>query len=518
MPRRLLLGLDLGGGGVRCLLLDSDSGERRIATRSWSFPFAPDTFGLGSNLDLEPMWRAIAETSRDCMDQFSCGAADVVGIAVSALRFGNVFLNPSGEAIFAVPNRDARGALESFQLAASEGEAVLSETGLWPMPIHASIRCMWLTNQRPDVLRNADCLLSVSDWVNYRLCGARQTEPSQAGCTGLFDLSKREWSWQRIERLGLPRNIFPSIELSGSNLGPLNASAARDLGLREGTPVGMGGADTQCGLLGAGTLQAGQVASIAGTTSPVQAVTDAALVDPAGRLWSGQHVVPGRYVLESNGGPMGETLTWMSRLLYPDSPSPETKLFEEAAKSEIGAAGLLSTLGAEVMNARAPSMPVGQITLSHMTSVEDEHPRRHFVRAIIEGYACAIRANLEQLAEVTTASYPLLNLSGGMSQSDVFAQILADVVGAEVRLSEVPEATAMGAALCAGVATGVFSDFDEAVAERIRARAIFSPSTEASGPSRDLYESWSRLRDAGAETTAPAAAAHITPWVLKLQS
>lgn len=518
MARRLLLGLDLGGSGVRCLLLDSDNGERRIATRSWRFPAAPDTFGLGSDLELDSIWHAIGETSRDCLEQFSSSPEEVVGIAVSALRFGTVILDRTGEPLFAVPNRDARGAAESFQLAASEGEAILSDTGLWPMPIHASVRCMWLKNQRPEVLQEADCLLSLSDWVNFRLCGVRVTDISQAGCTGLFDLSKREWSWPRIEKLGFPAQMFSSTEVSGTALGTLSAAAARDLGLREGTPVGMGGADTQCGLLGAGTLCPGEVASIAGTTAPVQAVTEDAMVDQRGRLWSGHHVVPGRYVIESNGGPMGESLSWMSRLLFPDAACAEEQFFEEAARSDTGAAGLLSTLGAEVMNARAPSMPVGQITLTHMTSAEDDHPRRHLVRSIVEGYACAVRANLEQLAEVTTANYRLLNLSGGMSRSDVFGQILCDVTGVEVRISEVPEATAMGAALCAGVAAGIFKDFSEAVAQRVRERITLRPSSEASEPSRELYDSWCRLRDAGADTTAPAAAAHVTPWVLKMQS
>jgi sugar (pentulose or hexulose) kinase len=518
VARRLLLGLDLGGGGVRSLLLDCDTGARSIATRSWVFPSAPDTFGLGSDLDLDAMWNAIGETCRDSLERCDGRGDEVVGVGVSALRFGNVILDRTGRALFAVPNRDARGAAESFQLGASDGEGVLADTGLWPMPIHASIRCMWLKNQRPEVLEAADCLLSVGDWVNFRLCGTRITDLSQAGCTGLFDLNTSEWSWDRIDALGFPRKMFGEVALSGTKLGELTADAASHLGLREGIPIGLGGADTQCGLLGAGVIRPGQVASIAGTTAPVQAVTEAASIDPRGRLWSGHHVVPGRYILESNGGPMGESLTWISRLLYPDSPAPEATFFEEAALSDVGAAGLLSTLGAEVMNARAPSMPVGQITLTHMTSADDKAPRRHMVRAIVEGYACAVRANLEQLIEITDATYPVLVLSGGMSRSDVFAQILSDVTGAEVRLSEVAEATAMGAAFHGGVAAGVYADIEEAVDRRVRSRAVLTPTAETVDASRELYESWCRLRDAGAETTAPAAAAHVTPWVLKMQS
>ena len=122
MTRRLLLDLDLdldldlGGGDVRCLLLDSDTGDHRVATRAWTFPAAPDTFGLGADLELEAIWDAIAETCRDAMNQSGDSADDVAAIGVSALRFGNVILAAAGESLFAVPNRDAPGRAFSLRL------------------------------------------------------------------------------------------------------------------------------------------------------------------------------------------------------------------------------------------------------------------------------------------------------------------------------------------------------------------------------------------------------------------
>ncbi len=510
-----LLGLDLGGGGVRCLLVDVETGEGFSGTRPWSFPAVEGTFGLGFDLELDSMWQAIGEACREALERAGANASSIVSMAVSALRFGNVVLDREGQAILAVPNRDARGAGEGFQLGASHGEAILDDTGLWPMPIHASARLLWLKNQKPDLLDSGECLLSLSDWVNFRLCGVRMSDRSQAGCTGLYGLGAREWCWDRIEELGLPRAIFTQVADSGTHIGVLSDVAADDLGLVAGTPIGLGGGDTQCGLLGAGAIAPGAVASIAGTTAPVQMVVDQPVVDPEGRLWSGQHVVPGLWVLESNGGPMGETLTWTARLLFPESQDPVGAFLAEAAQAEIGAAGMLSNLGAEVMNARAPSMPVGQITLSHMTSIDDPNPRRHMARAIIEGHACAVRANLEQLSEVTKLKPARLHLAGGMSRSDLFAQILADVTAIAVDPVKISESTALGAALCGAVAASVFSDFPEAVDALVRARKHCEPVPDDADASQELYQSWSQLRDAGSTTTAPAAAAHVTPWVLR---
>jgi autoinducer 2 (AI-2) kinase len=508
------MGIDLGSSGVRCLLVDTTSGATFHGTRSWTFSSAEGTFGLGHNIDLTDMWTKLGDASHSALRVAGARADDVAGIGVTSLRFGNVVLDHRGEALLAVPNRDARSAAECFQLSEAQGDAMLRDTGLWPMPIHTSARLCWLRNQQPEVLANSDCVLSLSDWVNYKLCGVLASDYTQAGCSGLFDLAKREWSWDRIDGLELPRKIFPDTKDSGSLLGKLQANAAQHLGLAAGTSVGLGGGDTQCGLLGAGAIAAGDAASIAGTTAPVQVVTSQPKVDDRGRLWSGHHVVPGRWVLESNGGPMGETLSWFARVLFPESRQSEQRLLAEAATAEMGAAGMLSTLGAEVMNARAPTMPVGQITLTHMTSSRDPNPRRHLARTVVEGYACAVRANLEQLAGVTGYGFEQLRLSGGLSRGDVFAQLLADVTGVEIIATVDPDATALGAALCGSVAAGLYANLSEASVALVKTREPRTRSAEVATASEKLYEDWSNLRAAGSETSAPAAAAHVVPWVL----
>ncbi len=512
--KRWLMGIDLGGSGVRCRLVDTASGMSFEGTRSWTFPSAKGSFGLGFDLDLAGMWAKLGDASRSTMESAGARADDVAGIGVTALRFGNVMLDREGDVLFAVPNRDARAAAEYFQLAAEEGDAILRDTGLWPLPIHTSARLLWLKNQRPEVLANVACVLSLSDWVNYRLCGVRASDFSQAGCTGLFDLVRREWNWERIEGLGLPGNIFPDTKKSGSLLGGLEPEAAADLGLAPKTPVGLAGGDTQCGLFGSGVIEDGDVGSIAGTTAPVQVVTSRVRVDDEGKLWSGHHVVPDLWVLESNGGPMGETLSWFARVLFPESSQPEARLLAEASTAEMGAAGMLSTLGAEVMNARAPSMPVGQITLTHMTSADDANPRRHLARAVVEGYACAVRANLEQLTGVMGRGFERVRLSGGLSRGDVFAQLLADITGAEIIATASPDATALGAALCGGIAAGLYRSPRDAAAALVKTREPFTRRVGSADASEKLYEDWCKLRAAGSETTAPAAAAHVIPWVL----
>ncbi len=501
---RYAIGLDFGGGGGRCLLLDLDTGLTTTAARSWRFPRAPGTSGLGFDVDLERTWSLFAEATREAMERAGASADEVMGIAATALRLGNVMLDARGEAVLAVPNRDARAIGPGLALGAQHGEALYESGGRWPYPIHAAARLQWLQAERPDDFARISDLLSISDWLAFKLSGERACDPTQAGETLLFDLARRRWSDEWIERLGLPRAIFPVIREPGERLGQLAPAAAQDLGLRAGIAVAVGAADTQCGLIGAGAIDTGAVAAVAGSTGPIQLVADRVLIDPARRLWTGLHAIPDRWVIESNCGPLGEALDWFARLLFPDAAQPSLNLLGEAATAPVGSRGLVSSLGAEVMNAKAMGLPVGHLTLSHLSSMDDGSPRRFLVRSVVEGMACALRANLEQILELWGGVHEPLRLTGGLSRSDTFVDIVAGVLGKTIVVPQNADATALGAALCAGVAAGSFPDL-RAAADRMVRSTERLPAAEQAGDNAALYARWTKLRAARREADVEAA-------------
>ncbi len=511
---RVLLGIDLGGGSVHCTLLDADTGARFEAALAITSQSAEGTSGLGYEIATDELWARVGETTRAVLACAGATGDAVAGVSVTAMRFTSVVLDAAGEVLFAVPNRDARSVGESMRIAAERGQAVLATSGMWPLPIHAAPRLSWLRSARPDVFGRAVTLLSLSDWLNFRLCGRRITDETQAGCTGLFDLRKREWNAELIDAFGLPRAIFPEVRPSGERIGELDARAARELGLAPGTPVALGGGDTRCGLLGAGAIADGDVGLIAGTTAPLELVTDEPVIDGEGRLRSGLHAVPGRYVLEANVGPVGEGLAWLARLLHPDDARPDDRFAAEASTAAIGSAAMLANVGALVANDRQPAFPVGMYSLSHMTGTQGRSARASLARSALEGVACAVRANLEQLTRVTGRDLRRIHLAGGLSRSALFARILAGITRAEVVRAAAPEATGLGAALCAGIGAGVFADALDAVSHGVRAAETSAPQAAEADAYERLYESWSELRDAAEQTTAPIAMRHTVPAAL----
>ncbi len=520
MTKPWLLGIDLGGSGARCVLVDRSSGALVSASGTWEFTAAPGTFGTGYDIDLELVWRVVGQACRDALQAAQIEPAAVAAIAVSSIRFSTVVLDAAGESLLAVDNRDARAAGEYFEIAEKMGPALLQETGSWPLPLHASARLLWLRNQQPDTFSQVQTVFGLGEWLNYRLCGVRAIDATQASATGLFQLRKKAWCWQQIDELGLPRKLFPALIDAGCAMGALSDDAASQLGLVPGTTIAMGGADTQCSLLGGGILNPGDVAVVAGTTAPVQVVLAQPTYDATGKSLGSYHIVPGRWVLESNGGSMGYSLSLMARMLFPDTPEPELRLMAEAAQSEPGAAGMLSTMGAEVMNMRAPSMPMGHLTLSHMAGGNDAAPRRHMVRALVEGCACGIRANLEQLTTVLAVESDSTNptsitLCGGLSRSGVFAQLLANIAAREVLVPQSHQTSALGAAICAGMATGDFADFASACESLCSASHRFDAQQEHAAVNEQLYNTWARFREQAETTTVPIAVDHLLPRVLK---
>lgn len=490
MTRGFLMAMDVGGGSGRCLLLDPDDGSTYTAKRDWTHPAAAGTGGLGYDLDLADIWRKLGEAAREVLERAGAEPGAVLGVAATSMRNTTVVLDGNGIELLATPNQDARAVVEALTWAASDGGDVHEVSGHWPSPLFTGTRLIWMKSNAPDLLKKASTVLSLSDWVAFRLCGGIFAERSQSGETLLFDQGTGDWSYYLISSLGLRREMFPMVVDAGTPVGKLSGEAAAHLGLRAGVPVSAGGADTQCGLLGARAVEPGDICAIAGTTLPVQLVTDSLLLEDEGRLWSGQHVIPGLYYLESNGLTSGSVLDWLARIIYADYDDPVRVMYGEAARSEPGGAGVYSTFGACAFDARVTNIPVGNLTMSHMVTPGSVEGRRHVSRSLIEGVAYSLRTNVEQLVAAAGSDIDEITVSAGMAQSPLWTQIVSDVTGKRVLVPSTCEVSALGAAVCAGVGAGVLEDLARGAGKVSSYAREHSPG-EDSARYQAIFAGWS---------------------------
>ncbi len=504
MRGRFLVGLDLGGGGVRCLVADAESGRTASASRPLAARVDRDV-PMSAVFAPEEVWSRLAEATREALVRAQASPDAVAGIAATSMRHGSALLDAEGREILVSSNRDARGLAVVLELAAASGPELHRRTGHWPNPVQPAGRLGWIAREAPELARRVASALALSDWLAFRLCGELAAEATQAGESGLLEVERPAWAPDLMQRLGLPSGWFPPLRAPGSPLGALSRSAAEALGLRPGTPVAVGGADTQCALLGAGVLDPGALGAVAGTSAPVLQVQGAPTLDPSARLWTVHHLRPGLHALESNAGGMGEALEWIAGLLFAGEAHPVLHLLAEAEGSLPGAAGILSSLGAEVMDARRISLPIGHLTASWLVTAGDSARRRHVARAVLEGMACALRANVEQIEAVSGCRAPVLRLAGGMSRSPLFAEIASDVLGRPVEVTAVCETSALGAAICAGAGAGVFRDLGEGAAALARVARTREPDCERAALYAELYAGFEALRVARADSDARAA-------------
>ncbi|MBM3151017.1 MAG: hypothetical protein FJZ96_02225, partial [Chloroflexi bacterium] len=216
MSRNYLLGLDLGSGSVRALLVEAQTGEAASAARAWSHPPAPEAGNLAFNIDTASAWRALGEIAREVLQKAGVSPQEVAGIAASSFRHGTVVIDRKGNALLSASNRDARAAEQGMALAAERTEELYRLTGRVPNPVFLAARLLWLKENHPDAFKSAFAAFSVSDWAAYMLTGEAAADLSQAGESLLLDLRTRKWSAEILKSLGLPERILPKLRESGT--------------------------------------------------------------------------------------------------------------------------------------------------------------------------------------------------------------------------------------------------------------------------------------------------------------
>jgi autoinducer 2 (AI-2) kinase len=486
-----IVALDAGTGGAKCAVFDLAGRRLALQSERWTYTVVANRdVPLVKEYSFDPdvFWQTLARCSRAALAEAGVAAHDVIGVATTSQREGCVFLDAEGRELYAGPNLDSRGFLEGLEVLGVLGVQRLHEiTGHSAPFIFPLARYLWYRKHGGAPVAQ---ILMINDWMTYRLCGVASTEPSNATESMLFDLRRRTWSEEILRQFDIPADILPPVFDSGECVGTVHATAAGATGLAHGTPVFTGGADTQCALLGAGAVEAGDMAVILGTTTPVQAVVAEPLLDPAANLWAGCHVVPQRWVLESNAGSTGDAYLWLLELLV--QTRGDRYAHAEALARERDDCGTFSFIGPRVFNLTQmrPDMPGGLLfrfpTLQLRPSAGD------VLRSFLESVAYAIRANVAQIEAVSGQSTMRLIAGGGMSRNDLLMQLTADVTGLPVRRAREPESTPLGCAILVACGAGAYRDVAAAV-QSMCGSADTAPRVERRAEIEGGFAKWREL-------------------------
>jgi autoinducer 2 (AI-2) kinase len=417
------------------------------------------------------------------------------------MREGIVLFDAAGREIWACPNVDSRALEEATQLVRSGRAEQIYDTGGDWVAITSPARLLWIIAHEPEVRRSVAHVTMLSDWVLARLSGEYATDPSCGSSSGLFDLAARTWSRELIELCDFPPSVFPAVREPGSVLGGVTSSAAAETGLAPGTPVVVGGADTQLGLLGIGVAEPGRVTIVGGSFWQTTVVADSPRIDPERRLRTLCHVVPGQWMVEGIGFYSGITMRW-----YRDAfceldkeraavrgVDPYVVMQEAATSVPPGSDGVMGIFS-NVMDAKrwvhaSPSL------VGFNVDAPARSNRVAGIRAIEESAAYVARSHLQIIESLIGASVQEVVFTGGSAKGALWPQIVADVLGVPVHIPVVKESTALGAAICAAKGAGLVADIADEARRVARLERTVTPDPVAHAAYTQLHARWLEVYD-----------------------
>ena len=438
----MLLGLDLGTGSIKALLLELDGAV--VGEASSIYPVNAPRPGWAET-NPNDWWNAARDVTRQAVGTRS---HEVTAIGLSGQMHGVVLCDTDGQ-----PLRDAvlwadtrsSGELEAYRTLEAEYLRRLGN----PLAVGmAGPSLLWLKRHEPEVYNVASFALQPKDWLRLKLTGQVAAEPSDASGTLLYDLESDGWAWDVLEKLGLRSDLLAPIVPSRAASGTLSSQAASFLGLPEGVPVAAGGGDTPCAMLGSGLLEEGEVQLTVGSGAQIVAPRDRVQLEVNPRTHLYRAVAPDRWYAMAAMQNAGVALEWVRGVLG----LSWAEAYQEAFGVPMGAEGL--TFLPYLTGERTPHLDPHARGM--WAGLGLHHTRAHLMRSALEGLAFSLKDGWNAL-RASGADAPALRLAGGGTLDPRWRQLLADVLERPLLASEVASASARGAALLGGIASGAFS-------------------------------------------------------------
>ena len=460
-----VIGCDIGSQSLKAILLSADGRLCGEANVSYPIHYPRPTW---AEQPAGAWITALEEAVRTVLTDSNISRDLVRGIGLDAQVDSVVAIDADGKALYPAIIWMDRRAVEQCQVVEKrfDQDRVFEITGLNLDASHVAPKIRWLLDTEPRLMEQARYFLMVGSYVAYCLTGELGVDYSNASSTILMDVRKRCWSATLCEAFDIPIEKLAPILPSTSVLGRLRPKIAERMGINPDTQVILGSGDEHAACLGAGVTRPGLVCDIAGTAEPVCATSLVPAFDQTRLVETHCHADPSLWLLENPGFVSGANYRWFrDQFASPEihaaasnGTNPYDILNEMAATVPPGSEGLL--LLPCLMGAMAPTWnALARGTFFGFTLA---HTRAHFVRALLEGSAYAVRDITDQMRAI---GLPLekIHVVGGGARSALWRQIKADVTGLPVALPQTIETTGLGAAMIALVGTGLCSSLEEAV-------------------------------------------------------
>jgi xylulokinase len=437
-----VIGIDVSTTATKAVVVDENGEIVSTGVSGYGFETPKP---LWSEQDPGLWWTATVEALNSALTTID--ASDVKAVGLTGQMHGLTLLDGAGQPLRpALLWNDQRTVVECDEIRAALGRRRLIETtGNDALTGFTAPKILWVRKHEPDLFARAAHVLLPKDFVRHRLTGDYATDKAGGSGTLLFDLAKRTWSEEVVAALDIDPRLLPPTFEGTAITGTITKQAAGLTGLPAGTPVVGGGGDQAASAIGTGVIDPGTVTVSVGTSGVVFAATDEPAFEPRARVHAFCHAVPARWHMMGVMLSAAGSYQWFRDTLAPGVSFPD--LDDEAETVAAGSDGLLFLpyLSGERTPHPDPNARGAFVGLTL------RHTRAHLARAVLEGVAFGLRDGLDLMVAAGTPTPNSVRISGGGARSQLWRQIIADVLDTHVETVSTHEGAAYGAAVLAAV-------------------------------------------------------------------
>jgi len=489
MKQAYLLGLDNGGTVTKAALYEING--REVAVSGTHVKPIMERVGFVER-DMDALWAANAKVIREVLKKSAVDPTDIIGVAVTGHGCGAYLIDekgrPAGNGIISTDTR----AKEYVKRWNADGtyDRLLPMTMqiIWAgqtLPIVA-----WLLREKPQTLERARWVFSCKDYVRYCLTGEAYTELTDISVANGINLNTIDYDDAIFDAFGIRsvKRLFAPLRKCTDICGAVTAKAARETGLIEGTPVAGGLCDVAACCIGTGVTSTDKMCMVAGTWSINEFISERPVVSKD-LFQTALYCMDDYWMILENSMTSASNLEWFIRNLMAD----EQARAEQSGKNVYAATDeMIASIAPE--DCQVVFLPflfgtnVNADARACFLGISGLHTKTHLLRAVYEGVAFSHRTHMENLLRFRDRPSGI-RISGGAARSRVWVQIFADVFQIPIEVSAASELGAMGAAMCAGIATGAIPDF-------YRAAETFAKVSYTCAPNPDrakIYDNKFRL-------------------------
>jgi len=489
-----LLTIDMGTSAAKATIFSRNF--ERVATASKDQTTLRPRPGWAEQ-DPENWWKLVSSAVREALNKSRVDPEDIAVVGVTAQMHGSVPVDKEGNPLMnCIIWAEVRARAEAAELNKKISQ-IPSLRGLTIWAYYTAAKIMWMKKNRPEIYRRIHKVLLPKDYIRFKLVKEFGTDITDAGGSQMYDRQKGVWNSPLLEAMGISESILPQIGNTADIAGEVTEDAARETGLRQGTPVIFGGGDGGFIRVGLGEIDVGDAYVYLGTAPAAYICVDREIKDTEQVYCTPLPNQPGKWLIGGFNGPTTASMSWYK---------------EELGNLEVEAAEKLGISVYQMMDREAEKINPGSDGLVILPHFQGErtplyttdakatifglrlgHTRAHIIRAILESVGYAARSVTEIAEEKYGADFSHLRLYGGGAKSKIWRQIMADIFGKPVLIPKETEVGSLGLAYTAAVGIGWYNNIDEIGIRPNPITAKIQPNPEDSKTYQSMFEIYQRL-------------------------